>query len=108
MSATRSKTLASPPQSPIDIPAPPAQDAAQSEAKFSFGSFVGGCHVRRALSAITESQFAPTRVLDFLRAHPIDSSTLARYLFFSGSHYTRNLIFKCALFEVIAICWEVG
>jgi hypothetical protein len=41
-------------------------------------------------------------------AHPLDSSTLARHLFFSQSHYTRNLMFKCGLFEVIANCWEVG
>ncbi len=62
----------------------------------------------RALSALPESQFRPTRLLDFLRAHPIEPSSLSPYLFFSRGHYTRNLIFKCDLFEVLALCWEVG
>ena len=62
----------------------------------------------RALSALPESRFGPSHVLDFLRAHPIASASLSPYLFFSRGHYTRNLIFKCDLFEVLALCWEVG
>ena len=62
----------------------------------------------RRLSAMAESEFGPTHVLHFLRAHPIDPASLSPYIFFSRLHYTRNLIFKCELFEVIAICWDVG
>ncbi len=60
------------------------------------------------LSAIPAREFALPHVEKFLRAHPIKPDTLKPYLFYAKSHYTRNLIFKCDLFEVIAICWEVG
>ncbi|MBI4462130.1 MAG: cysteine dioxygenase family protein, partial [Acidobacteria bacterium] len=34
--------------------------------------------------------------------------SLQPYLFFSPANYTRNLVFKDDVFEVIAICWGVG
>ncbi len=60
------------------------------------------------LAAITAREFKIPRVEEFVRAHPIEAETLKPYLFYAKSHYTRNLIFKCDLFEVIAICWEPG
>src|SRR5580765_8595750 len=44
----------------------------------------------------------------FLRLHPVDPDTLSPYLVWDRQHYTRNLIDKTALYELIAICWEVG
>ena len=44
----------------------------------------------------------------FLRTHAVDPETLAPYLLWDRQHYTRNLIDKTSLFELIAICWEVG
>jgi cysteine dioxygenase len=44
----------------------------------------------------------------FLVDHPIDASTLQPYLFWDRQHYTRNLIDKTALYELVAICWEIG
>ena len=48
------------------------------------------------------------QVHEFLRAHPINAETLAPYLVWDRQHYTRNLIDKTPLYELIAICWEVG
>jgi cysteine dioxygenase len=38
----------------------------------------------------------------------VDERSLEKYLIFSQKHYTRNLIFKNELFELVAVCWEVG
>jgi cysteine dioxygenase len=46
--------------------------------------------------------------LAFLREHPVDPDSLAPYLFWNSQHYTRNLIDKTDLYELMAICWEVG
>jgi len=44
-----------------------------------------------------------------IRADAGDSAGDAGSLpFLCKSHYTRNLIYKCELFEVMAICWEIG
>jgi cysteine dioxygenase len=47
-------------------------------------------------------------VLDFLRRHPVAPDSLAPYANFQRSHYTRNLIHRTPLFELLSICWEVG
>jgi cysteine dioxygenase len=60
------------------------------------------------LCAIPEENFRPGTVYDYLKSHPVDEHSLTQYLFFSKKHYTRNLIFKDDLFELVAVCWEVG
>ncbi|MFB3924282.1 MAG: cysteine dioxygenase family protein [Terriglobia bacterium] len=60
------------------------------------------------LAAIPEKDFTHAGVLEFIRANRVDAATLAPYLYFSAEHYTRNLIHKTPLFELIAICWESG
>lgn len=45
---------------------------------------------------------------DFLRLNPVAPPSLERYLNWDRQHYTRNLIDKTPLYELIAICWEVG
>src|SRR5205814_813362 len=47
-------------------------------------------------------------VRGFLREHPVDPKTLSPYLLWDRQHYTRNLIDKNNLYELVAICWEVG
>lgn len=47
-------------------------------------------------------------VHEFLRTHPVNPDTLSPYLVWDRQHYTRNLIDKTPLYELIAICWEVG
>jgi len=68
----------------------------------SIEKFVNG------LCSIPEQDFRVGSVYDYLKSHPVDEGSLEQYLFFSKKHYTRNLIFKNELFELIAICWEVG
>jgi hypothetical protein len=48
------------------------------------------------------------QVLDFLRSVPVAPDSLLPYLTWDRQHYTRNLIDKTPLYELIAICWEVG
>ncbi|HZD32795.1 MAG TPA: cysteine dioxygenase family protein [Candidatus Angelobacter sp.] len=46
--------------------------------------------------------------LAFLRENPVDAATIAPYLFWDAQHYTRNLIDKTEVYELMAICWEPG
>jgi hypothetical protein len=62
----------------------------------------------RQLAAIPEREFTHQSVLDFLRSHRVDAASLAPYLYFSREHYTRHLIHRTGLFELLAICWESG
>lgn len=59
------------------------------------------------LAAIPERDFIEAKVSAFVSAHAIRAESLARYVFYAG-RYTRNLIYKSDLFEVLAICWQSG
>ena len=48
------------------------------------------------------------QIIEFLTNTPVASDTLAPYLTWDRQHYTRNLIDKTPLYELLAICWEVG
>jgi cysteine dioxygenase len=61
------------------------------------------------LRQLPESAFSPTEpVRRFLQETPVDADSLAPYLTWDRQHYTRNLIDRTALYELMAICWEVG
>ncbi|MBI1749122.1 MAG: cysteine dioxygenase family protein [Acidobacteria bacterium] len=60
------------------------------------------------LAAIREKDFTIERVHAFHLAHGVRPETLEKYSFYSKGNYTRNLIYKCPLFEVLLICWEIG
>ncbi len=62
------------------------------------------------LTAIPEKEFTHANVLNFLRRNPVEPASLNPYLYFckEKDHYTRNLIHKTELFELIAICWDIG
>ena len=47
-------------------------------------------------------------LLSFLQHNSVLPETLTPYLTWDRQHYTRNLIDKTPLYELIAICWEVG
>jgi len=47
-------------------------------------------------------------VVALLASTAVAPDTLAPYLTWDRQHYTRNLIDKTPLYELIAICWEVG
>src|SRR5919109_210188 len=48
------------------------------------------------------------RMLMFLTDHPVDSETLENCLTWDRQHYIRNLIDRTSMYELIAICWEIG
>jgi cysteine dioxygenase len=62
----------------------------------------------KRLASIPAKDFTIPKVHEFNQQFGVNPGTLAPYLYYAHSHYTRNLIFKCDLFEVIAICWESG
>ncbi|MGA9389224.1 MAG: cysteine dioxygenase family protein [Candidatus Sulfotelmatobacter sp.] len=71
--------------------------------QFSIQDFVA------ALRKFPEAAFDETEQLrQFLQDAPLNPDSLAPYLAWDRQHYTRNLIDKTSLYELIAICWEVG
>jgi len=71
--------------------------------RVSIEEFVGG------LRKLAPEDFTGVQgTLAYLRANPVDPDSIQRYLFWDAQHYTRNLIDKTELYELMAICWEVG
>jgi predicted metal-dependent enzyme (double-stranded beta helix superfamily) len=61
------------------------------------------------LRALPASAFDRTAQIQALLAEmPVEEASLAPYLTWDRQHYTRNLIDKTELYELMAICWEVG
>lgn len=61
------------------------------------------------LRKLSESAFQEIdAVLDYLRAHPVAPESLEPFLMWDRQHYTRNLVDHTDLYDLIAICWEVG
>jgi len=61
------------------------------------------------LRQLPESAFDRTdRIHGLMQRFPVTAETLTPYLTWDRQHYTRNLIDKTSLYELMAICWEVG
>jgi len=60
------------------------------------------------LCAIPDEEFTCDNVYQFLGAHPVEVETITKYFHWSRNFYTRNLIYKDARFELMAICWDKG
>lgn len=60
------------------------------------------------LCAIGERDFVPDVVARYVMDSPVDPLTLEPHLRYEPTHYTRNLVYKCDLFELLTVCWEVG
>src|SRR5256885_12254812 len=61
------------------------------------------------LHKFPEKLFVHTaEILSFLERTSVAPDTLSPYIKWDRQHYTRNLIDKTPLYELIAICWEVG
>ena len=45
---------------------------------------------------------------EWTRQHSVDPGTLDRYLAWNSQHYTRNLIDHTDLYDLMAICWDIG
>ncbi|HZC24115.1 MAG TPA: cysteine dioxygenase family protein [Candidatus Binatia bacterium] len=59
---------------------------------------------RKPASAFDQTE--PLRL--FLQQTPVDAKSLSPYLTWDRQHYTRNLIDRTPLYELMAICWETG
>jgi cysteine dioxygenase type I len=59
---------------------------------------------RKPTSAFDQPE--PLRL--FLQQTPVEANSLSPYLTWDRQHYTRNLIDRTPLYELMAICWEVG
>ena len=69
----------------------------------SIDDFVSG------LRKLREKDFAEVEsALSYITASPVDADSLQPYLFWNSQHYTRNLIDKTDLYELLALCWEPG
>jgi len=63
----------------------------------------------RELRKFPESAFdGIEQVREFLKEMPVEPASLTPYLTWDRQHYTRNLIDKTPLYELMAICWEIG
>ena len=61
------------------------------------------------LRKFPEAAFDETEsIRSFLQNMPVSIDSLAPYLTWDHQHYTRNLIDKTRLYELLSICWEVG
>ena len=61
------------------------------------------------LRQLPGSAFGPTEpVRRFLEETPVTIDSLDPFLTWDRQHYTRNLIDRTPLYELMAICWEVG
>jgi cysteine dioxygenase len=79
------------------------QQVSTSVRKLPITEFVKG------LQILSETAFRTVETpLAYLRSNPVDPDSLAPYLFWDPQHYTRNLIDKTDLYELLAICWEPG
>jgi cysteine dioxygenase len=87
----------------VFLPFATPTDSSQTAQRVSIGAFVTG------LRKLGEGDFEGiTGALQYITSNPVDAESLQPYLFWNAQHYTRNLIDKTALYELLAICWEPG
>jgi cysteine dioxygenase len=60
------------------------------------------------LRSFEQSLITRDRVLDLCSSVNITDSSLDPYVFFDDKFYTRNLIYRDDMFEVMTICWQPG
>lgn len=61
-----------------------------------------------ALRAIPEEEFTDSRVLETVTTSRVPITELDPYLVWKPDRYTRGLVYRNELFEVIVLCWNVG
>ena len=60
----------------------------------------------QTLRCVPPPSFQPGEICRRLKDVLLDPGSLAPYLHFADRRYTRNLIYRDDLFELIALCWE--
>ncbi|MFN2501664.1 MAG: cysteine dioxygenase family protein [Pyrinomonadaceae bacterium] len=58
------------------------------------------------LSSFNDEEFTCDTVYEFLGSRPVNVDSIHKYFHWSRNFYTRNLIYKDARFEMMAVCWE--
>ncbi len=61
--------------------------------------------VVKTLMQVPPPRFQPGEICEVMKGLHIDDRTLQPYLHWLPKRYTRNLIFRNELFELIALCW---
>ena len=60
------------------------------------------------LNEIPDAEFVCDTVYRYLAENPVSVDSIEPYFFWSEKFYTRNLIYKDARYEMMAICWDKG
>ncbi|WP_213806292.1 cysteine dioxygenase family protein [Granulicella sp. dw_53] len=68
----------------------------------SVGDFVQG------LKELERDYITKDRIAEYMAATPLRAEALKDYVWWRDSLYTRNLIYRDELFEVMTICWSPG
>lgn len=68
----------------------------------SVGDFVAG------LKELERDLITKPRIAQYMAAMPLRAEALKDYVWWRDSFYTRNLIYRDELFEVMTICWSPG
>ena len=64
--------------------------------------------VVRILKGVPASRFEPGHIAELLEGVAVETATLEPYLHFLRGRYTRNLIHRDEVFEMLALCWDEG
>ena len=70
--------------------------------RIAIGDFIG------MLQGIPEDQFEQNRILRLMSRLLVSEESLKPYMHVSPNQYTRNLVFRNELFEVLVLCWGIG
>jgi cysteine dioxygenase len=70
--------------------------------KSRVGDFIAG------LQALEKEPITTAAVTEFIEQMQPSAKALAPYLLWNGERYARNLIYRDAYFEVLALCWFPG
>jgi len=61
------------------------------------------------LRALPESAFADVDGMErFITVNRVDPASLDQFLVWDAQHYTRNLVDHTGMYDLIAVCWEIG
>jgi len=61
-----------------------------------------------ALRAIPEEEFGDRRVLETVQRNRVPMSELEPFAVWKPDRYTRSLIYRDDLFQIVVLCWNVG
>ncbi len=63
----------------------------------------------RRLRALPDAAFSDIDAMErFIALNRVDPASLNPYLIWDRQHYTRNLVDHTDMYDLIAICWEIG